>query len=141
MLTECFNITIENKLEELDFAVQFIDCEHRRQNMVRTIYSRLSPAVKSLPVDMNWVVKTEYDDCIKALMTLSAILNFLNVHKHVFEHDDEKQCIVILKDVYSKLREGLREHGCRKPPYKTGTPLTAYDILRSSEIINERYQR
>jgi hypothetical protein len=141
MLSASLNITIESKLKDLEFAVQFIDCEYRRQIMYTTVYHKLSPAIKLLPVDMNWVVKPEYDGCVAALMSLSAILNFLNLHKTVFVHEDERQCIALLRDIYNSLKEGLREHGCISPPYKTGTHLLAADVLSSSRIINERFQR
>ena len=141
MLSACLNITIESKLRDLEFAVQFIDCEYRRQIMSTTVYHKLSPAIKLLPVDMNWVVKPEYECCIQALMSLSAILNFVNLHKTVFVHEDERQCIALLRDVYKSLKEGLREHGCVSPPYKTGTHILAADVLSASNIINGRFQR
>lgn len=141
MLSACLNMTIESKLRDLEVAVQVIDCEYRRQIMYTTVYHKLSPAIKLMPIDMNWVVKPEYEVCVKALMSLSAILNFVNLHKTVFVHEDERACIAMLRDIYNNLKEGLREHGCVSPPYKTGTHLLAADVIKASSMINGRFQR
>ncbi len=142
MLSALFNnMTLENKLNELEHMVQCIECEYRRSNMHRIIYTKLANPVKLLPIDMNWVVKNEFHDSVKALLNVSAIITVFNTHKRTFIHKDERLCIELVRDIYNLLKEGLREHGCVNPPCKTGTHLTVDDVIKSTAVINQTFQK
>ena len=141
MLSALFNnMSLERKLHDLENMVQCIDCQHRRRNMHSTIYTKLAKSVKFLPIDINWGIKSEFDGCITALLRLTAVITFFNTHKKIFHHEDEQMCITLVRDIYHLLKEGVREHGCLKPPFKTGTHLTGVDVLKAANIINQSWQ-
>lgn len=92
-----------------------------------------------IPYDMNWCIREDFRCVADALITMSPVILLLNIHGPKLKDQKAKQIIDDIHTVFAMLKEGLREFGCRHPPFKIGSSQIPEDVIHVAHSITENF--
>lgn len=117
-----------------------IESEDERDLLLQILFEKTDKhRVFFIPYDMNWCIRHDFTCVADALITMSSVILLLNMHGHKFKDKKIKHIIDDIQSVFTLLKEGLREFGCRHPPFKIGSMQSPSDILHVAQSINENF--
>lgn len=130
--------SVQEKIQGLDADLFQIKCKTTMSHIKDLVYTKTQyHKVKCMSFDMNWCITKEFQVVTCAIFKISSVLFALRNYMTQSSKQDSNVKIVLLRilEIYHHIKEGLREYGCKRPEFTTGTFLKKDDILTSATLI------
>jgi hypothetical protein len=98
--------------------------------------------VKCLSFDMNWCIMHEFEIVTSAIIKISSVLFALQNYMTQIDPTQYSDANIVLRriqEIYHYMKEGLREYGCKRPNFTTGTCLKKDDVLDCARLVCETW--
>jgi hypothetical protein len=133
---------MEKILYDMCLAVLLIETEDEKDLLMQILFEKTEEhKVVFLPYDLSWNVKPEFEGVCDALIKMSSIILLVNKYEAKFKDPRSKGILMDIRCLYNLLKEGLRELGCRTPPFLKGTDLDPSDVMFTAQEINANFVR
>lgn len=130
------NLSLQDKINDIHGCIIKIGCTNTMNHVRSLIYTKTQyHTVKCLSFDMNCCITHEFHDVTRAIIKMSSVIFALQHYYDTHKHPKIGDLLRNVREIYHYLKEGLREYGCLRPLFTTGTCLNKHDVLLSAKII------
>jgi len=133
-------LSLEDKVNGVHDALLKIGCTSTMKHVRSLIYTKTEyHKVKCISFDMSCCITHRHRDVASAIIKMSSVI-FALQHYVTLQKDAKVHALLHhIREIYHYMKEGLREYGCTRPLFRTGTCLKENDVLLSAKTICETW--